>query len=78
MSNKCNNYEPECDNVYVCPCLLYEDDLPKNMHLQILSDGSVSLNGIRITKNKTNGIVTVVSEYIVDTETIKKILDGYL
>lgn len=79
MKNKCINYETECDNAYICPCLAYEnnDETPQNMSLEIFSDGTVSLNGIRITTNKPNGFINVVSKYNVDRETIQKILNGY-
>lgn len=45
------------------------------MILQILSNGTVSLNGTRITKRKMYGISTVLEEFDVDEKTIKNIVN---
>lgn len=44
------------------------------MKLQILSNGTVSLNGIRITKSKMYGISTVLEEFNVDKKAIENII----
>lgn len=45
------------------------------MNLQILSDGTVSLNGTRITKRKMHGISTVLEEFNVDKKAIENIIN---
>lgn len=46
-----------------------------NVKLTIMSDGTVALNGIRITRQKMHGVQSVKESYTVSREDILKALE---